>query len=67
MLRGAFNLFFESKLGSAIFKRIWYSVPYRNYLVQITFLSFLMIKKWSIKITISSVSGVVHMRWLMRR
>ena len=26
-----------------------------------------MIKKWSIKITICSVSGVVHMRWLMRR
>ena len=24
-----------------------------------------MIRKWSIKITIGSVSGVVHMRWLM--
>ena len=26
-----------------------------------------MIKKLSIKIIICSVSGVVHMRWLMRR
>ena len=35
-----------------------FDIPYRNYLVQITFLSFWMIKKWSIKITICSVSGV---------
>ena len=26
-----------------------------------------MIKKWSIKITICSVSGFAHTRWLMRR
>ena len=51
----AFNLFFECKLGSAIFKRTWQAVKYRNYLAQITFSSFREIKKWSIKITIYSV------------
>ena len=36
----AFNLFFECKLGSAIFKQFKLAVPYGNYFVQITFLGF---------------------------
>ena len=36
----AFNLFFECELGSAIFKQLSKAVTYRNYLVEITFLSF---------------------------
>ena len=36
----AFYLFFECKLGIAIFKQFWKGVPYGNYLAQITFLSF---------------------------
>ena len=58
LLEVAFNLFSEYKLGSAIFNRTVEAVTYGNYMVQITFLSYWMIKKWSNKITICTTACV---------